>query len=99
MQTNSRIFDDIARLATSALGTAQGVKGEFGNLVQQRLERILAGMDLVSRDEFDAVKEMAVKAAEENERLNARIEALEKAAKASVKRVRTRSKPVSKSDN
>lgn len=93
MQTNSRLFDDIARLATSALGTAQGFKGEFENLVQQRLERILSGMDLVSRDEFDAVKEMAVKAAEENERLNARIAALEKSAQAPAKKTRTRSKP------
>ena len=97
MQTNSRIFDDIARLATSALGTAQGFKGEFENLVQQRLERILSGMDLVSRDEFDAVKEMAVKAAEENERLSARIDALEKSASAPVKRVRVKSKPASNS--
>lgn len=49
MQTNSRLFDDIAKLATTAAGSVQGMKGEFEALVQQRLERILSGMDLVTR--------------------------------------------------
>jgi BMFP domain-containing protein YqiC len=90
MQTNSRFFDDIAKLATTAAGSVQGMKGEFEALVQQRLERILSGMDLVTRDEFDAVKEMVVKATDENEKLLARIDALEKAAK---KPARVKAKP------
>jgi hypothetical protein len=61
MQTNSRLFDDLARLATGALGTAQGVKTEWENLFHQRLERFISEMDLVPREEFDAVKAMATK--------------------------------------
>ena len=60
MQTNSRLFDDFARLASGALGTAQGMKTEIDNLVHQRLEKIMAKMDLVPREEFDAVKAMVV---------------------------------------
>ncbi|USG62365.1 accessory factor UbiK family protein [Sneathiella marina] len=78
MQTNSRLFDDLARLATGALGTAQGVKSEWENLFHQRLERFIADMDLVPREEFDAVKAMAVLAREENEALTSRIDQLEK---------------------
>lgn len=78
MQTNSRLFDDLARLATGALGTAQGVKSEWENLFHQRLERFIADMDLVPREEFDAVKAMAVLAREENEALSDRLDMLEK---------------------
>ncbi|TNE35697.1 MAG: accessory factor UbiK family protein [Alphaproteobacteria bacterium] len=77
MQTNSRLFDDLARLATGALGTAQGMKAEWENLFHQRMERFIADMDLVPREEFDAVKAMAVLLREENEALVKRIEALE----------------------
>lgn len=77
MQTNSRLFDDLARLATGALGTAQGVKTEWENLFHQRLERFISEMDLVPREEFDAVKAMAVLAREENEALKERLAALE----------------------
>ncbi len=78
MQTNSRIFDDLAKLASGALGTAQGMKSEWENLVHQRIERLVSDMDLVPRDEFDAVKEMVVNLAETVEAQAVRIEALEK---------------------
>jgi len=78
MQTNSRLFDDLARLATGALGTAQGVKAEWENLFHQRLEKFISEMDLVPREEFDMVKAMAVLAREENDTLKARVDALEK---------------------
>lgn len=79
MQTDNRILDDLARLATGALGTLQGARGEVEALIRQQFERILADMDLIERDEFEAVKAMAAAAREENERLAARVEALEAA--------------------
>jgi len=78
MQTNSRIFDDIARLASGALGTAQGVKTEWDNLLHQRMERMIANMDLVPREEFDAVKAMVVSLSETVEKQQEQIAALEK---------------------
>lgn len=77
MQTRSRIFDDLSQLMTNAAGVAQGVKDEAEQAVRGRVERLLADMDLVTREEFEAVREMAQKAREENERLEARIAALE----------------------
>ena len=77
MQSDNKIFDDVSKLATSALGVAQNVKEELETLVRQRLERAIADLDVVSREEFDTVWEMAQKAREENEELRARIEALE----------------------
>ena len=77
MQTDNRILDDLARVASSAMGAAGGVKGEFETLVRRQFERVLATMDMVSRDEFDAVKEMAAKARSEQEALLARVEQLE----------------------
>lgn len=78
MQTNSRIFDDLAKLASGALGTAQGMKSEWENLVHQRIERLVSDMELVPREEFDAVKAMVVALTEQTEAQNLRIEALEK---------------------
>lgn len=77
MQTRNRFLDDISQLMTNAAGVAQGVKDEAETAVRQRVERWLSDMDLVTREEFEAVREMAVKAREENEELKARIEALE----------------------
>jgi BMFP domain-containing protein YqiC len=77
MQTRSRIFDDLSQLMTNAAGVAQGVREEAETLVRGRLERFLADSDLVTREEFDAVRDMAQKAREENESLAARISALE----------------------
>ena len=77
MATPNRFFEDAARVAGGAIGTLSGVKRELENLVRHQLDRLLAGMDFVTREEFDAVKEMAANARKENDRLEARIAALE----------------------
>jgi len=79
MQTRNRLFDDAARLAGGAVGTLAGVRREIESLVRQQMERVLASLDLVTRDEFEAVREMAVKARTEQEALAARVAALEAA--------------------
>lgn len=76
-QTSNRLFDEFARLMTDATGVAQGLKREVDTLVKSQLERLLADMDLVRREEVDVVRDMAAKARAENEKLAARIEALE----------------------
>ena len=76
-QTSNRIFDEMARLMNDAAGVAQGVRREFDTLFRAQAERILRDLDVVSREEFEAVKEMARLAREENEALTARLEALE----------------------
>ena len=76
-QTSNRFFDDLSRLMTDAAGLADGAKREAQTFARSQLERVMAGMDLVSRDEFEAVREMAAKARDENEKLAARIAALE----------------------
>jgi BMFP domain-containing protein YqiC len=73
----NKIFDDMARLFTDAAGMAQGVRREAEGVVKAQLERMIRDMDVVSREEFEAVREMAALAREENERLEARIAALE----------------------
>ncbi len=82
MQTPNRILDDLAKVANGAFGAVSGVKGEVEEQIKQRLDRYLSELDVVPREEFDAVKAMAIKAREENERLEARIEVLEKSMKA-----------------
>ena len=77
MQSQNRFFDDIARVASGAVGAIAGVRGEVEARVRDQLERVLAGMDLVSREEFEAVKAMAAKAREEQELLRRQLEALE----------------------
>ena len=76
-QTNNRFFDEIGRLMNDAAGAAQGVKREVDTVMRNQAERILRDLDLVKREEFDAVKDMARLAREENEALKARIAALE----------------------
>jgi BMFP domain-containing protein YqiC len=76
-QTSNRIFDEMARLMNDAAGVAQGVRREFDTLFRGQAERILRDLDVVQREDFEAVKEMARLAREENEALRARIEALE----------------------
>ena len=76
-QTNNRFFDEAARLMNDVAGVAQGVRREFDTLFRTQAERILSDLDVVKREEFEAVKEMAQLAREENEALKARIAALE----------------------
>ena len=76
-QTNSRFFDEVSKLMTDAAGLAEGARREMEQLARAKLERLMAGMDLVSREEFEAVREMAVLARAENEKLAARLAALE----------------------
>jgi BMFP domain-containing protein YqiC len=73
----SRILDDFAKLMTDAAGAAQGVRREMETVFRAQGERLLNSMDIVKREEFEAVKEMALKAREENDALLARIAALE----------------------
>ena len=79
MQTENRILEDLARVASSAMGTASGVRGEIEAVLKRHLEKILLSMDLVSRDEFEAAKDMAAKARSEQEALNQRVDELERA--------------------
>ena len=76
-QTNNRFFDEIGRLMNDAAGAAQGVKREFDTVMRNQAEKFLRDMDLVKREEFEAVKDMARLVREENEALKARITALE----------------------
>ena len=76
-QTSNRFFDEIAKLMNDAAGVAQGVRREFDTLFRTQAERWLADLDLVKREEFEAVRDMARLAREENEALKARLAALE----------------------
>ena len=76
-QTTNRFFDEVGRLMNDAAGVAQGVRREFETLFRNQAERFLRDLDLVKRDEFEAVKEMARIAREDNEALKARVAALE----------------------
>jgi BMFP domain-containing protein YqiC len=76
-QTTGRFFDEIGRLMNDAAGVAQGVRREFDSVFRNQAERILRDLDVVKRDEFEAVKEMARLAREENEALKVRIAVLE----------------------
>ena len=73
----NRILDEFAKLLTDAAGAAQGVRREVETAFRAQAERILNGMDVVQREEFDAVRDMAAKARTENQKLTARIEAIE----------------------
>jgi hypothetical protein len=76
-QTSNRIFDEFARLMTDAASVAQGVRREAETVFRTQMERFVADMDLVKREEFDVVREMASKARAENEALAARVAELE----------------------
>ena len=75
--TNSRFFDELAKLMTNAAGAAQGVRKEVDTLVQTQVERVLNNLNVVKREDFDVVRDMAEKARLENDRLSTRIAALE----------------------
>ena len=79
MQTQNRILDDLARVASSAIGVAAGMREEIEVRLREQFERVLSRMDLVTREEFDAVQAMAAKARDEQEALTARVAALEAA--------------------
>jgi BMFP domain-containing protein YqiC len=76
-QTTNRFLDEFAKLMTDAAGAADGLKREVTSIMRAQGERVLQGMDVVQREEFEAVKAMAEKARAENERLEARIAELE----------------------
>lgn len=76
-QTSNRFFDEIARLMNDAAGVAQGVRREVETIVRTQAEKFLREMEVVQREEFEAVKDMAQMAREENEALKARVAALE----------------------
>ncbi len=75
--TQSKFFDELAKLMTSATGAAQGVRKELDSLVQSQVERILNNLDVVKREEFEIVKAMAEKARLENDKLSQRLAEIE----------------------
>ena len=77
MQTDNRLFDDLAKVANGALHTMSGVRDEIENRLRERVERWLSDMDMVPREEFDAIKAVAQAARAEQEALSARVDALE----------------------
>ena len=77
MQSRNKVFDDISQLMTNAMGVAQGAKDEAETAMKGLVDRWLADRDFVTREEFEAVRAMAVKAREENATLSARLDALE----------------------
>lgn len=77
MQVDSKLLDDLARVASGAMGTVFGVRDEMEAQMRQRLERVLARMDVVSREEFEVVRAMAARAREEQETLERRVVELE----------------------
>jgi len=76
-QTSGRFFDELGKLLTDAVGAADGVRQEVESVMRGQAERVLNELDVVQREEFEAVKAMAQKAREENETLKARIAVLE----------------------
>jgi len=79
MQSDNRIFDDFVKFVNGAAGTMAGMAREGESAARERFKSFVGGMDFVARDEFEAVKAMAVAARDENDALRARIEALEAA--------------------
>jgi BMFP domain-containing protein YqiC len=77
MQTRNPILDDLARVASGALGALGGVRGEIEERLKEQLEKVLARMDLVSREEFEAAKALAAKTRLEQEALEGRLAKLE----------------------
>jgi BMFP domain-containing protein YqiC len=76
-ETRGRVFDDFTRLMGDAADMAHGVRREFEQVIKAQFERWLTTLDVVSREEFEAVKEMAARARDENDKLEARLAALE----------------------
>ena len=85
MQSQSRLLEDLARVASSAMGVASGMRGEIEQRLKDQFESVLSRMDLVTREEFEVVRAMAQKAREEQETLNERLAVLEAALVAKAK--------------
>lgn len=102
MQTDNKFFDDLAKLGQSAVGTLHGVKGEAEAALRARLEQVLLGMDLVSREEFEVVRDMAKEARAQNDLLLKKINLLEESLKgqspATPPKTKSRKKTSAKSD-
>ncbi|WNO53229.1 accessory factor UbiK family protein [Stakelama saccharophila] len=81
MQSENRVFDDFVKFVNGAAGTVAGMAREGESAARERAREWIGGLDFVSREEFEAVKEMAAAARDEAEALRARVETLEKAAK------------------
>jgi BMFP domain-containing protein YqiC len=73
MQTQSSVFDDLARLMTGAMGVAQGMGQEAEGFLRSQADRFVAEMDLIGRDEFEAVKQMAADLKSENDELRTQL--------------------------
>ncbi len=85
MQTQNNLLDDLARVASGAIGVAAGMREEVEARLRDQFERVLGHMDLVTREEFEAVRAMAIKAREEQEILSERVAALEAALETTLK--------------
>lgn len=96
MQTQNRLLDDLARVASGALGVAAGMRAEVEARLREQFERVLTQLDVVTREEFDAVKAMAVKAREEQELMAVRLARLEAARGAESQPAKPRKKPTAK---
>jgi BMFP domain-containing protein YqiC len=81
MNTSNRIFDDLSKLMTNAMGVAQGARTEAETAMKGWVDRWMADRNFVTREEFDAVRAMAAKAREENDALKARLDVMEAATK------------------
>lgn len=77
MQTSNRLLDDLAKVAGGAASSFSGLKNEIENMIRQQMQRLLSDADVVPREEFDAIKAVAIKARSEQEKLEKRLSALE----------------------
>ncbi len=95
MQTSNRFLDDLAKVAGGAASSFSGLKGEIEAAMRQQMQRLMADSQMVPRDEFDAIKAVAVKARSEQEKLEKRVRALE--ARLGLSKPRKKAKPATKS--
>jgi hypothetical protein len=96
MQTQSKFFDDLAKMASGALSAASGLREEVNQLIQQQFDRFMASRDLVSREEFAAVEAMASKARQEQEKLAKQVAELEKKLAETSKAPKAAAKPATR---
>ena len=98
MQSENRLFDDFVKMVNGVAGTMAGMGREAEASAREKMREWMAGMDFVSRDEFDAVKAMAAAAREENEALKARVAALEAKAGGAAPKAKAAPKPKPKTE-